>query len=103
MFFFLVLGSDDSFLVFTNTGFCVCRNSSGRGAVYVCRAVVLMPCTVRRVPRNHALPCLLHCSTFVNVLSLLFEKDSAGILDSKLLQASFSPACKLPGYNAELS
>jgi len=78
----------------------VCRNSSGRVAVCV---ALLSSCLVRRVPHNHALPCLLHCSTFVNVPSLLFHIDSAGILDSKLLRVSFSPACKLPGYNAELS
>ena len=79
----------------------MCRNNSGRWAVYV---VLLSSCLVRRVgvAHNHALPCLLHCSTFVNVPSLLFHIYSTGTLDSKLLHASFSPACKLPVVNGKL-
>jgi len=83
----------------------VCRNSSGRGAMYV---VLLSSCLVRRVTHTHThththtVPCLLHCD-IVNVPSHLFQIDSARILDSKLLHASFSPACKLPGYYAELT
>jgi len=71
----------------------------GVGGMFVVR---LSSCLVRRVPHTHTVPCLLHCS-IVNVLSLLFQIDGAGILDSKLLRASFSPACKLQGYYAELT
>ena len=79
---------------------CVCRNSSGRGAMYVVQ--LSSSSLVLRVPYTRALPCLLHCSTFVNVSSLLFQTDNARILDSKELHASFSSVCKLPSYYAEL-
>lgn len=94
-YFFLVLGSDDSFLVYTNTEFRMC--------VVTFQGMPLSSCLVLRASYTRALPCLLHCSTFVNVPSLLLQIDSVGFLDSNVLQASFSPACNLPGYYAELS